>query len=81
MVNHTIDGSSANLEIRIFQRRDEGYPVEMTLGGQQEFAGGHLAADILPWVPSGDLQMDGLRLSRRCLQTARCKGPASGRPH
>jgi hypothetical protein len=26
-----------DLEIRIFQKQDQGYPVEITLGGQQEF--------------------------------------------
>jgi hypothetical protein len=26
-----------DLEIRIFQKQEQGYPVEITLGGQQEF--------------------------------------------
>ncbi len=51
-----------DLEIRIFQQKDEGYPVEITLGGQQEFPRGHLAADILPWIESGDPAADGQRL-------------------
>jgi len=62
MTNHTADERFVDLEIRIFQRRDEGYPVEMTLGGQQEFTRGYLAADVLPWVPGGDPVADGQRL-------------------
>lgn len=62
MGNHTFDAHLADLEIRIFQRRDEGYPVEITLGGQQEFPQGYLAADVLPWVAGGDLTADGQRL-------------------
>jgi len=61
MTNHTID-EHLDLEIRIFQRRDEGYPVEMTLGGEQEFPRGYLSADILPWLSSGDPVADGQRL-------------------
>jgi len=62
MTNHTSEKNLADLEIRIFQRQDEGYPVEMTLGGQQEFPRGYLAADILPWVSSSDPVADGQRL-------------------
>jgi hypothetical protein len=51
-----------DLEIRIFQRQDSGYPVEMTLGGEQEFPRGYLPIDILPWSPSGDLAADGKKL-------------------
>ena len=62
MVNRTVDKDYVDLEIRIFPHRDGGYPVEITLGGQQEFPRGHLAADILPWENSSDPAADGRRL-------------------
>jgi hypothetical protein len=49
----------ADLEIRIFRRNDNGYPVEITLGGQQEFPHGVLDAGIESWSASGDLIKDG----------------------
>ncbi len=60
MTNH----DPIDLEIRIFARDEStaGYPVEITLGGQQEFPRGHLSADVLPWTPSGDSTADGERL-------------------
>ena len=57
-----------DLEIRIFQHQAEGYPVEITLAGQQEFPRGYLAADILPWTPSGDGVTDGQRLFNALLR-------------
>ena len=63
MEHHTAEEHFVDLEIRIFQRRDEGYPVEMILGGQQEFPRGYLAADIVPWVSSSNSVADGQRLS------------------
>ena len=50
MTNRTADETFIDLEIRIFQQGDAGYPVEITLAGQQEFPRGRLSADILPWV-------------------------------
>ncbi len=47
-----------DVKIRIFERRGDGYPVEIVLNGEQEFRGA-LAADILPWVASGDPAQDG----------------------
>lgn len=58
------DADYADLEIRIFPRRDKGYPVEITLGGQQRFQRGYLSADIAPWVPTGDPVADGQQLSK-----------------
>jgi hypothetical protein len=60
--NTTTDNSFVDLEIRIFQQGKQGYPVEITLGGQQEFPRGHLAADILSWANSDNTAMDGQRL-------------------
>jgi hypothetical protein len=56
-----------DLEIRIFarQERDEAaaaYPVEITLGEQQEFPRGYLGADVVPWVSSGAQADDGQKL-------------------
>ena len=62
MKNRATPVSFVDLEIRIFEHQDEGYPVEITLGGQQEFPRGYLAADVLPWVSSGDPVADGQRL-------------------
>ncbi|MEE8384292.1 MAG: CHAT domain-containing protein, partial [Dehalococcoidia bacterium] len=65
MTNHTgNDETFSDVEIRIFPG-DEGaggYPVEITLGGQQEFPRGYLSADVLQWTASGDSMADGQRL-------------------
>jgi len=42
--------SYADLEIRILEQQAEGYPVEITFKGEQEFPRGYLAPDLLPWV-------------------------------
>ncbi len=60
----------ADLEIRIFRRNDNGYPVEITLGGQQEFPRGVLDAGIEAWSASGDLAEDGQRLFETFLADA-----------
>ncbi len=52
----------AQLEIRILKREAGGYPVELTLDGSQQFGGGHLKADLLPWVPTASPEGDGERL-------------------
>ena len=64
MKNHTAGEQLVDLEIRIFpcEERVAGYPIEITLGEQQEFPRGYLSADVLPWTPSGDLAADGRRL-------------------
>jgi hypothetical protein len=40
----------ADLEIRILGLQSEGYPVELTLNYEQEFPGGYLDPDWLPFV-------------------------------
>ena len=62
MTNQPTDERLADVEIRIVQRREEGYPVEITLDGEQGFQRGYMTADVLPWVPSGDLVTDGQQL-------------------
>ncbi|RLC90474.1 MAG: hypothetical protein DRI79_04945 [Chloroflexi bacterium] len=57
-----VSESFVDLEIRIFRREEEGYPVEITLNQEQVFPRGYLPPDILPWVPTGDLVADGQRL-------------------
>jgi CHAT domain-containing protein len=52
----------ADLEIRILEQQDEGYPVEITLNNEQEFPRGVLTPDFLPWVPSASPADDGQRL-------------------
>jgi len=73
VTHQPVDEQVADLEIRILQRRDTGYPVEITLGGQQEFAPGVLSADILPWSPGGDLSADGQRLLDQFLADAKLR--------
>ncbi len=64
MQTPSTDDNYVDLEIRIFSHDEQidGYPIEITLDSQQEFPRGVLAADILPWTPSGDLSADGQRL-------------------
>ncbi len=51
------------LEIRLLDRTEAGYPVEMTLTPtQQVFRGQLTAKDLLPWNPTGDARADGQRL-------------------
>jgi tetratricopeptide (TPR) repeat protein len=61
MTNHTTHKSFLDLEIRIFPRQDENYPVEITLGSGEVFQG-YLSTDVLPWISSGDLVKDGQKL-------------------
>ncbi len=49
----------ADLELRIFPRQAEGYPVEITLDRHQVFPRGYLPADVTDWTPGGDLQTAG----------------------
>jgi hypothetical protein len=56
------DTPPVDLEIRIFQRGQDGYPVEITLGGQQEFPRGYLDEDVVSWTSSSSLADDGRRL-------------------
>jgi hypothetical protein len=62
MANQAAGEQLVDLEIRIFRREDRGYPVEITLGGQQEFPRGYLVGDVLPWTSSGLLAEDGQKL-------------------
>jgi len=52
----------ADLEIRILEQQEEGYPVEITLNNEQEFPRGVLQPDFLPWVPSASPTEDGEQL-------------------
>jgi hypothetical protein len=61
----TLISTYADLEVRIRERQEEGYPVEMTLNSEQEFSPGHLSPDLLPWVSSGSPSEDGERLFER----------------
>ena len=47
-----------DFEIRIFSRREDHYPVHITLGDGREFQG-ILAADIEMWAAQGDAVKDG----------------------
>jgi hypothetical protein len=52
----------ADLEIRILERQQDGYPVEMTLNSEQQFPRGYLDPGFLPWVAAGKPAEDGERL-------------------
>ncbi|MEM7031396.1 MAG: CHAT domain-containing protein [Chloroflexota bacterium] len=58
----TVPSVYADLEIRIGKQDELGYPVELTLNSEQEFAGGHLPLDFLPWVAGTSSAEDGQRL-------------------
>jgi hypothetical protein len=62
----------ADLQIRIFEKGDQGYPVEITSEGR-EFPRGYLAADIVPWVPTVWLEKDGERLFNRLIHDPRLR--------
>ncbi len=63
----TNQNTDVDLELRIFPRQTEGYPVEITLDRHQVFPRGYLAADIADWVSTGDLYADGQALCDRLL--------------
>lgn len=56
-----------DVEIRLGRRDEHGYPVEITAGGQQEFAPGYAAGDLDAWSASGDALIDGRDLFQRLL--------------
>ncbi|HSN74095.1 MAG TPA: CHAT domain-containing protein, partial [Anaerolineae bacterium] len=56
------DATYADLEIRILDRQPQGYPVELTLDGERQFARGFLDPSLLPWAPGVDPEADGERL-------------------
>jgi hypothetical protein len=56
------EDETTDLEVRVFQRQANGYPVELTLAGQQVSKRGYLPADIVPWISSGALTTDGAKL-------------------
>lgn len=62
----TIDVTSqltyADLEIRIQAPNGHGYPLELTVKGEQEFEGGTLDSASLPWVSTQDDMADGRNL-------------------
>ena len=65
----------ADLEIRILERQAQGYPVEITLNHEQEYARGYLDPKSLPlpWVATASAEADGERLFRWLLADERLK--------
>src|SRR5512146_3275423 len=57
-----IDSEYTDLEIRIFAKQESGYPVELTLGGEQEFPRGWMPAEAADWRPAGVPAQDGAQL-------------------
>ncbi len=62
-----------DLEIRLLPLEPEGYPVEITLGGGQQFPRGYLKPDLLPWAPGASPAADGERLFNLLLADDRLK--------
>jgi hypothetical protein len=58
----TVKSAYADLEIRILEQQAEGYPVEITFQGEQEFPHGYLQPDFLPWIAGVSPTEDGERL-------------------
>jgi len=62
------DGTGlTDLQVRIFARETKGYPVELTLDGEQVFERGYLSDDILPWHSESTPAQAGRRLFERLL--------------
>ncbi len=52
-----------DVEIRVFPEQVEGeYPVELTVAGEETYPRGGLAVELLPWISSGEVALDGRRL-------------------
>lgn len=51
-----------DVEIHIGAQQAEGYPVSITLDGEQHFSGGYLSADIADWQSGADLAASGQEL-------------------
>lgn len=60
----------ADVEIHLSALQAGGYPLEITLNREQEFAAGLLPGDILPWLSPGSLQAEGQRLVEWLRQSA-----------
>lgn len=58
----TQNHSYADVEIRIQEIQDKGYPVDITLNNEQEFPRGYLRPEFLPWVGGASPAEDGERL-------------------
>ena len=65
-----VDAGLPDLEIRIMEARDEGYPVEITLDDEQVLGHGLLDASVASWIPGGDPAADGRWLLEALLAEA-----------
>ena len=61
-VSQLVPEDYEDLEIRVLAREEEGYPVEITFSGEEEFPRGYLEAGILPWLPQAEPAAEGDRL-------------------
>ena len=64
-------GPYIDLEIRILKQYNDGYPVELTVEGGQQFQGEILLADLLPWQPGPSPAVDGQRLFNQLFSDSR----------
>ena len=68
------DMSFADLEIRILAKQAEGYPVELTVNREQQYARGYLPAGFLPWTPGASLPARRRADRHRAESSLRLKG-------
>ena len=66
----TPEATFCDLEVRIFPCTEQGYPVEITLDGEQVFNRGYAPATLADWTSSGDLTADGQALLAALLNDA-----------
>jgi hypothetical protein len=81
----TTETAFADLEIRILGGEAEGYPVELTVNQEQQYARGYLQTGFLPWIPGVSPAEDGERLFRWLFADDRLKTAwaevRGGQPH
>ena len=70
----------ADLEIRILERQEAGYPVEITFDRRQEFPRGFLAGDILPWGNGSDYLLIAAKNGLKADQAGDCSRLRVARP-
>jgi hypothetical protein len=67
------EAAYADLEIRILARQAKGYPVELTFDHEQEYLGGCLDPELLPWTSTDSPAEDGKRLFEALLADERLR--------
>jgi hypothetical protein len=61
------------LTLKSILKEEQGYPVEITVNGEQQWDRGYMDPKILPWVPGLSSEEDGQRLFEKLLADDRLK--------